>query len=116
MPHIHLETSSDLSENDKIPDILEALTRKLSGFDTISSSAVKARHSLRSVWCTGEGAPAGFVHCTVAILAGRPLELRQAIAFGMVETLKEQFRESTESGEAGLTLELREMAAETYHK
>jgi len=85
MPHIHLETTADLEENANVPDILEALTEELSSYETIPSKGVKAVHSLRSVWCIGEGGPAGFAHCEVAILQGRPLELRQAIANSMME-------------------------------
>ncbi len=116
MPHIHLETTADLPENANIPDILEALVAMLSGFESISSSSVKAYHSLRSNWDMGEGAPAGFAHCTVAIISGRPLELRQSIANGMYTELKKHFEMSLTDQEVGITLELREMDRETYMK
>ncbi len=114
MPHIHLETTSDLIENVQIPQILEALVARLCSFETINPAAVKAYHSLRSVWFMGEGAPAGFAHCSVGILAGRPEELRRQIADGMYAELKAQFVDSGVG--AGLTLEVREMDAATYRK
>lgn len=116
MPHIHLETTADLHENGNIPDILEALVSKLCTFETVDSKSVKAYHLLRSNWVMGEGAPPGFAHCTVAILSGRPPELKQAIASGMYAELKQQFAFSLENGEVSLTLELRDMDRETYHK
>lgn len=116
MPHIHLETTSDVVENQDIQDILDSLVAKLATFETISSSAIKGYHSLRSTWSMGEGAPEGFVHCTVSILAGRPEELRVAIADGMYTALKENFPMSADSGEASITLELREMDKLTYRK
>lgn len=116
MPHIILETTADLPENANVPDILDALVAKLSGFDTVDSKSVKAYHTLRSVWCLGEGGPPGFAHCTVAVLAGRPDILRKQIADGMYAVLKEHFAQSLELGEVGLTLELREMDATTYRK
>ena len=116
MPHIHLETTSDLEENAKLPDILEALTDELSRHETIASKAVKAYHTLGSVWVMGEGAPAGFAHCEVAVLNGRPVELRQQIAVAMMEIMREQFAESIANGAVSLTLELREMDKETYQK
>jgi 5-carboxymethyl-2-hydroxymuconate isomerase len=116
MPHIHLETTADLEENSDVPDILDALVARLSALETVASENVKAYHTLRSNWKVGAGAPSGFAHCTVAILEGRPAELRRAIAEGMYEEMKAQFATSFEAGEAGLTLELREMAAETYMK
>jgi 5-carboxymethyl-2-hydroxymuconate isomerase len=114
MPHIILETTADLAENGDVPDILAALAKRLAAFDTVDPRSIKAYHTLRSVWAMGEGAPEGFAHLTVAILSGRPPELRQAIADGMFETLREAFASS--AGEASLTLELREMDAATYRK
>jgi len=116
MPHIHLETTADLPENGAIPDILEALVAKLSTYETVSTPSVKAYHTLRSNWVMGEGAPAGFAHCTVMILTGRPAELKKAIAAGMYAEMKTHFEMSLENREVSLTLELREMDAETYQK
>lgn len=116
MPHIHLETTADLPENAHIPDILEALVAQLSTYDTFQPKSIKAYHSLRSNWCMGEGAPAGFAHCTVAIMSGRAVELRRTIAAEMFAEMKRHFEMSLENSEVGLTLELREMDSETYQK
>jgi 5-carboxymethyl-2-hydroxymuconate isomerase len=116
MPHIHLETTADLPENAHIPDILEALLSRLAGFETISSPSLKAYHTLRSVWCMGEGAPPGIAHCTVSILEGRPLELRKSISDAMYEVMRTSFRESLDADEVSLTLELRQMDPQTYRK
>lgn len=116
MPHIVLETTADLFENAHIPDILEALVNKLSGFETIDSKAIKAYHTLRSNWCMGEGAPAGFAHCAVGMLAGRPADLKKKIAKGMYEEMRSHFTMSLENDEVSLTLELREFDPETYQK
>lgn len=114
MPHIVLETTSDLQENGDIPDILEALVEELCKHETVRSEAVKAYHTLRSVWAVGEGHPDGFAHCTVLVLAGRPLELRKEIANAMMDLLRQRFSGSMDMGEVGLTLEVREMDADTY--
>lgn len=116
MPHVHLETTADLPENANIPDILAALTHKLSTFETIQSASIKAYHLLRSNWQMGDGAPPGFCHCTVSILSGRSLALRKTIAAGMYAELKSHFEASLQDGEVAITLELREMDAETYMK
>jgi 5-carboxymethyl-2-hydroxymuconate isomerase len=116
MPHIHLETTSDLPENADIPDILEALVCELCKHDNVRSDSVKAYHSMRSNWVVGNGHPDGIAHCTVSILTGRPAELRQAISKAMAATLKKCFAESLDNGEVGLTLELREMDATTYQR
>ena len=114
MPHIHLETTADLQENAHIPDILEALVSELCRHETIKSDTVKAYHSMRSNWVVGHGHPAGIAHCTVSILTGRPLELRKSIATGIAEALRQCFAEALSANEVGLTVELREMDAESY--
>jgi 5-carboxymethyl-2-hydroxymuconate isomerase len=116
MPHIHLETTSDVVENQDVIDMLEHLAAKLSTFETIAPETVKSYYTIRSNWVTGANAPHGFIHCEVAILSGRPPELVQQITDEMFEELKSLFSRSIESGEAGLTLEVREMAKETYRK
>lgn len=114
MPHIHLETTADLHENADVPDILEALVAELAKFDTVNPAKVKAYHTLRSVWVVGEGHPAGFAHCTVYILSGRPVEWRRQVGARLFEVLKEHLPLSREADEVGVTLEVREMDRETY--
>ena len=116
MPHIHLETTADLPENADVPDILRALVDVLSGQESVAPASVKAYHSLRSNWATGEGSPEGMAHCTVSILAGRSPELRRAIAEAAFEAMKGGFAASLEAQEVAVSLELREMDPATYLK
>ncbi len=114
MPHIHLETTADLVENAHIPDILDALITTLSLQESVGAAAIKASHSLRPVWAVSAGSPEGFAHCTVCILTGRPVELRRRMADNLYSVLRDSFSESSERGEASISLELREMDRETY--
>jgi 5-carboxymethyl-2-hydroxymuconate isomerase len=114
VPHIHLETTADLPENADVPDILEALVATISGQETVTPASIKAYHTLRSNWAMGEGAPAGFAHCTLMVLTGRPVELRRKMAEAAMATLREHFKMSLEASEVSLTLEVREMEAATY--
>ena len=116
MPHICLQTTSDVVENQDIVDILERLVRKLETFETIKPPTIKAYHSLYPTWLIGAGGPNGFVHCEVAILTGRTADLKEKLADGMHTELLACFHASRDSGEAGITLEIREMDADTYRK
>ena len=116
MPHIRLDTTADLQENAIVPDILTDLVSELASHETIDSASIKAYHQLRSTWEMGTGAPAGFVHCEVAIMSGRPLELRKGISEGISTVLRKHFATSLLNNEVGLTVELREMDRETYIK
>ena len=116
MPHLHLVTSANLIENVDIPEILGALAEELGRQDSIGSESVKAYHTLHSNWVMGNGAPHGFAHCEIRLVAGRPVELRQRIGKAIFSKLAERFSASVASGEVAITVELREMVAETYIK
>lgn len=116
MPHIKLQTTSDVVENQDLVDILERLVNKLASFETIRPAAIKAYHNLQHTWLIGEDGPHGFIHCEVAILDGRDPATKTAIADGLYAELLECFAASRDSGEAGITLELREMDSQTYRK
>ena len=116
MPHILLTTSANLVENTDIPDILRELVAELCRHESIDSKAVKSYHSLFHTWAMGEGAPAGFAHCTLSLITGRHAELRKSISDAMCARLRECFKSSLDVGEVSLTFELREMDAETYRK
>lgn len=114
MPQVHLETTSDLPENADIPDILEAVVELMSRQESVRTETVKAYHSLRSVWAVGEGHPPGFAICTISVLTGRSLETRRAIAANVIDLLRQRFSVSIDSTEVRVSVEVREMHADTY--
>jgi 5-carboxymethyl-2-hydroxymuconate isomerase len=116
MPHIYLEASENLTECANAREILEQLSSLLASFETIDSASIKAYFHKREVWVTGVGATPGYVHCQVAILVGRPLELRKQIASEFANLIRNAFGHSIESGLAKVTIELREMDPQTYVK
>jgi len=116
VPTIHLQTSADLAENTNIPDILERLVETLSSIETVNPKAVKAYHTIRSVWTMGKGAEPGFAACELAILGGRPEELKIKMADAIFAALQTSFAQSAATGEVSLTLEVREMEPATYRK
>lgn len=116
MPHIHLEATPNAIANMDVVLVLRELVKKLASYEDIDSASIKASYTERTLWVMGEGAARGYVHCTVAILSGRPPELKQSIAEGMMGVLRIAFRRATDLKQAGLTLELREMDRETYQK
>lgn len=116
MPQIHLETTPNLEENISVPDILASLTNCLSQFDVIDPAAVKAYHSLRTMWVMGQGAPEGFVQCQVSILTGRSEDVQAKIAEAMMTVLSEAFANSVRDRHTSITVEIREMQRDTFRK
>lgn len=113
MPHIHLQTTGD---QDRIPAVLDSLVSLLASFDTIQSASIKGYYTHRTVWAMGEGAMPGFIHCEIALLSGRSLELRKSIGVAFEDRLKEMFSDVLDAGAAKITVEVREMDTETYRK
>ncbi|MBS1723624.1 MAG: hypothetical protein JSS66_11790 [Armatimonadetes bacterium] len=95
---------------------LDALVFTLSEQDTIDPAAVKGYLRVSPVWATGEGAPDGFIHLTVCVLAGRPPELLSAVSDRLYSQALDLFRPALDQGVAKVTLELREMIPEVYRK
>jgi 5-carboxymethyl-2-hydroxymuconate isomerase len=114
MPHIHLETTADLPANADVPDILDELVASLSSMESVDSRTVRAYHSLRSNWSMGNGAPAGFAHITVSILAGRTPEWRAAASKAMMQVLRKHLAASLEAKEVLATVEVRDMERDSY--
>lgn len=116
MPHIRLECTANVAQEDHLAPILCSLVNLLAGFDTITPSSIKAYGAVRNFWAMGDGARPGFIHCEVAILTGRNAALRAEIGAAFADFLERQFAPEIASGKAGITVEVREMDALTYQK
>lgn len=116
MPHLKLDATSNVLEVGAVPEILRELVAELCRHETIDPASVKAYFREQSVWSMGKGARPGFIHLEVAVLDGRPLELKQAIAQGMRGVLERCFARSIAEGLVGLTIEIRDMDRATYVK
>lgn len=114
MPHVHLETTSDLFENAHIPDILEGLIQVIASQEGVNPASIRAYHSIRPVWAVGAGAPQGFAHVELRVVTGASLEWRQALRDAIIAELRKRFDFTLTSGEGQVTLEIREMLLETY--
>lgn len=116
MPHLKLDVSSNVLALTEIEPVLRRLVDELCRHETIDSASVKAYAREHEMWAMGEGARPGFIHLEVAILDGRPLELKQRIAQGMRGVLESAFATALADGTAGLTIEVRDIDRATYVK
>lgn len=113
MPHIVVESSSKTLANPR--ELLQRLVRALSDCETVDPAAVKGRFVEHSVWELGSGAPDEFVHVNVAIMEGRPDDLRRSMADQLYAVAKE-YVERERGHKVVVTLELRDMDLPTYRK
>lgn len=112
MPHIRLNCSACAFAQVDVDALLASLVETLSALPTVNPSAIKAYAFCHDNWAMGAGAPHGFAHCELAILSGRPDELRVSMAQALLTTMKRHFHDPA----VGVTVEVREMDSLTYQK
>lgn len=116
MPHLKLDVSRNILELDDVPAILRELVAEFCHHETIDAASVKAYARVYDTWAMGEGARPGFVHLELALLDGRPVELKRAITEGICGVIERCFARSLAAGLVGVTVEVRDMDRATYVK
>ncbi len=114
MPHISVEISGNVARPGRLKPLLAELAERLGQTESIEEDAVKAYLSVREHFATNPSGPPGFAHVEVALMKGRPLELRQQIAESMREIIAAEFVEKIGHNEIAITVEIREMDPDTY--
>lgn len=116
MPHLILDITTNIAERAQVHGILEQLVTEFCEYETIASASVKGYVTVRDIYKTGDGAAPGFIHLQVCVLAGRDPALLNQMADGLYSMMAALFARSVDQNLAGLTLEIREMAPQTYRK
>ena len=112
MPHLLLRLSGRAGLPKSPPEILAELVARFSEVETVRPEAVKAALQVVGDYATGMGHPGEFAHLEVAVLSGRPIELRQK----MGDLMHDCMRSLWPDARVGVTVEVREMDASTYRK
>lgn len=113
MPHLILEYSAGISPN---VQTLEELNRLLADFESITLSELKSRALKREIFSVGEGgASREFVHLQLALLPGRPPELKQRISKALLEYIKAKLPPPA-GQQCSYSVELRELEKDSYSK
>lgn len=112
MPHLLLRVSGRAGLPKAPNEILSELVARFSEVETVRPEAVKAALQVVGDYATGQGHPGEFAHLEVAVLSGRPVELRQK----MSDLMHDCMRSLWPDARVGVTVEVREMDASTYRK
>lgn len=117
MPHIIVEYSSNLLDTLEPSTLLPRLHATLAELGEFKLQEIKSRLCRLSDYHVGDGAnDRSFVHVTLAILAGRSLEVRQIAGRRLAEVVAEFCPHSRSNQQCGISVEVREMQRETYTK
>jgi len=110
MPHCVIEYSKDLEQTKDLNALCTALHDTLMATGLWQPSAIKVRAKSFQTYMAGGGV-SPFIHITTSLLEGRPLEKRQALGQSLLASVKAFAPEV-----AHISVEIREMNAETYSK
>lgn len=117
MPHLTLEYSAPLPLAVDIPAVLAGLHRVLDASGEFQLPQVKSRAVPLATTLVGDGGrPGVFVHLTVAILSGRDAACRRRLSEACLGELRGHFDPLYQRYPCDLTVEIREMARESYAK
>jgi 5-carboxymethyl-2-hydroxymuconate isomerase len=117
MPHVTLEYSNDLVRPLDTQLALKRIHDSLNGLGMFKPENIKSRAVAHEHFRVGIGEPnASFVHLTVGIFDGRPVEEKQRIGKTLLDTLTELFADSCADHQCDFTVEIREIERASYSK
>ncbi len=110
MPHCVIEYSKDLDQSRNLKALCAALHDTLLATELFQPISIKVRAESFETYLAG-GTVAPFIHVTTSLLEGRPLAKRQALSQSLMASVKNFAPEVIH-----ISVEIREMNAETYSK
>jgi len=118
MPHLTMDYSSNLGTLD-VPHILGALNSAIAASGQVADPLdLKGRANRHEVYQIGtpdvDPAAHGFVHVSLALLAGRAPDAKKAISARLMSVLQEQAYPA--ALRVQFSVEIRDMERETYSK
>ncbi len=110
MPHIIVEYSENLREDVNVPEIVTALHEALAA-EGIDKKRIKTRAIPYPVACIGEEGLGGkMIHATLLLLEGRDLPTKKQYGDPLYKIMQQ-----SAPIDCAVTLEIRDMAKDTYY-
>ena len=117
MPHAILEYSQNIIDVVDHHELFRRLHEIMTSSGPFALDDIKSRIYRADHFYVADGTPHNaFVHLRIEILEGRDLAVRQAVGEGALALLRESYPESLAHLHCQLSIEIREMAKETYYK
>jgi 5-carboxymethyl-2-hydroxymuconate isomerase len=117
MPHLILEHSDNLVAPFDHRVLCAKLHAALEATGEFRLAQIKSRVVTHERFLVGAGDPANiFVHLSVYVLSGRPVEFLKRLAGDMLAILRHELAAQVRGRPSDLTVDVREMTRETYAK
>lgn len=111
MPHLTLEYTDNLSFD--VQTLLRRLHTELVATGAISLKGIKSRAIRHTQYCIADGNPEyAFVHVSLVIREGRPVEVKKEASQRVMAVLKETFGERFNNSYLSLSIDIKEMQDE----
>jgi 5-carboxymethyl-2-hydroxymuconate isomerase len=108
MPHLTLEYTANLDFD--VQPLLARLHEQVVATGAINLKGIKSRAIKHTQYRIAEGNPDyAFVHVSLLIREGRPIEIQQEVTQRVMTVLKETFGYRFETGYLSLSVDLKEM-------
>ena len=117
MPHFVLEISDNVLEQldtQAFFDQVHSIAMRFGVFDLQNLKSRIIRHTEYRVGARGSNS--AFIYLAVALLAGRSLDLRQALGKELTSLLSDTFARSKTELQCSITCEVREINSATHFK
>ncbi|MGR8950052.1 MAG: 5-carboxymethyl-2-hydroxymuconate Delta-isomerase [Gammaproteobacteria bacterium] len=117
MPHLIIEYSANLEPDLELPALLEAMHNTTAAIETFPLAGLRTRAERREHYVIADGDPGnGFVHVTLKIGYGRPLEVREAAGEVIFEALVSYLAPVSAKRALAISFEIQELAEKTSYK
>lgn len=117
MPHVTLEYTKNILEQDNLRPLLLQIHQVISETAGIDKNNCKSRALCRDTYTVGTGeANNAFVHLEIRILEGRTVKLKQEVAQRCLDLLQEFYAKSAENLALQITVEMQDIQRQSYLK
>ena len=117
MPHLLLEHTANLPAQLDRTRLLDELHAVMARTGEFKEGDIKGRIVALEHHRAGDGDPKRvFAHLTVSIKSGRSVEFRKQLSADLLAVLRRAFERTWNERPTDLTVDVREMVAETYAK
>ena len=117
MPHLVLETSANVPDNPDLKRVLLDLHEALMASALFERKDLKSRAVRHDVFAVDDGAEdRAFVALSIAILDGRPDEVKAAVSEAALDVLIRAFPKLVAGGRGALSVEIRDLHRASYQR
>ncbi len=117
MPHFVLEYSQNLEPEIDVPGLFRKLHAAALGTGVFPPAGIRFRAYPCAIYLVADGKPEnGFVHLTLLLLHGRPLEVRKSVGEALFAILTEHLDPIYQKRGLAISFEVRELDPELSFK